>query len=282
MIRCDVRYSVGLFRTAYRRAVADILSFWTPEMQEETARHNTAWAVGALDFSEYLYASEKRYEICCSSIFARGDVNTICDVGGFFGAFPLALRRMGFEVAMTEAVEYYSTSFEPLFAFLADQGVRIINFDPFRPDSIAPGQFDVLTAMAILEHYPHSPRTFMQNLRSMAHEETMVYIEVPNIAYFPKRVSMFFGKSPLVSIGDKYKSEVPFIGHHHEYSGKDLEDLILISNMELIDISYYNYSLRGGVLRRLIFNPLLTLSSFLPATREVIAAVARFRPISEQ
>ncbi|MBF6617704.1 MAG: methyltransferase domain-containing protein [Candidimonas sp.] len=189
--------------------------------------------------------------------------------------FPLTLARMGYKVAMSESLKYYSSSFTPLFDYLSKQGVRIIDWDPFEPGAPLEASFDCVTVMAVLEHYPHSLRTFLDNALAIMAREGSLYLEVPNIAYWPKRKALMLGKSPLVPISDIFHSATPFIGHHHEFTVSELRDLLSLAGLKLLDTRHYNYSFRGGsLLRRLLSEPSLTIASLFPHMRECISVLA--------
>lgn len=263
------------FRETYFQSVEDVLRFWTGSMQEEIARHNHGWQSPATDFENYLRASELRYWIAYETLVATGSLRSLCDVGGFFGAFPLTLRRLHVDVAMTETLNYYSDSFRPLFDFLQSQDVDIINHDPFEQEPCIERHFDAVTAMAVLEHYPHSHRRILAFMQSITGSQGRMYIEVPNIAYWPRRWALLRGRSPLVPIEDVYKSAVPFIGHHHEFTMSELHTLVKLAKLEVIRNGYYNYSLSGSWIRRLISEPLQTLMSLRPTMRECLFILVR-------
>lgn len=269
--RCDIEH----FRSVYRQSVEDAFQFWTREMQEEVSRHCYGWREGATDFKGYLIASEDRYSVVYRALCESGSFESLCDVGGFYGVFPLTLARMGYKVAMTEALKYYSDSFTPLFAFLRDSRVRIIDYDPFDQAPEFQDRFDVVTVLAVLEHYPHSLRDFMDNVRQIMKQGGRVYIEVPNIAYWPKRKALLKGKTPLASIADIYRSEVPFIGHHHEFTLEELKSLIEMAGLEAVMTACYNYSFRGPLVKRLYSDLMLTVMTLMPSMRECVAIMAR-------
>ncbi|MBN8539924.1 MAG: methyltransferase domain-containing protein [Deltaproteobacteria bacterium] len=264
------------FYSAYHESVTDVTRFWTTAMQTEIARHNAGWQIGRIDFVEYLRKSDLRYWVAFNMLQKSGPFRSICDVGGFWGAYPLTLRRLGLEVSMTEALNYYSESFNPLFNYLIKEGVAVIDTDPFEDDTerIA-GKFDVVSAMAVLEHYPHSQRKFLDFMRSMVEPDGRLYIEVPNIAYWPRRIALLCGKSPLANIGDVFLSEKPFTGHHREYTPADLQMLASIGQFDVVDRIQFNYSFRGPWIKRFISDPMLTLMSQIPAMRECTAVLLK-------
>lgn len=167
---------------------------------------------------------------------------TVCDIGGFGGVFPIVMKKLGFDMVMTEALKYYSAAFTPLFDAVRNAGVTIIDYDPFEDRPGFPDRFDAVTCMAVLEHYPHSPHFFMSNLESLVKPSGAIYLEVPNIAYWPKRAVMLLGKSPLPDISEIYSSAVPFIGHHHEYTMVELKKLASLSALEVKAEYAFNYS----------------------------------------
>ena len=203
----------------------------------------------------------------------------VCDVGGFWGVFPITLKRLGYQVTLTESLEYYGTAFNELFNYIALQGIRIIDYDPFKLGPV-PGQYDTLTVMAVLEHYPYSLRDFMINMTSMLKSEGNLYIEVPNIAYWPKRMNLLFGRSPLVPLQDIYRSETPFIGHHHEFTISELKALTELSNFEIVKEFYYTYSVGGDLWKRLLQSPIETVvQTVWPNTRECLAILCRKKAV---
>lgn len=252
-----------------------MLAFLTPDVQAQLAEHNRDWSSTDTDFGYYLRASELRYRPVWETIVARR-MTKVCDVGGFWGALPLALVRCGVQVTMSEALRYYSASFDPLFAYLRSEGVEILDFDPFDADPWDVARtFDLVTVMAVLEHYPHSLRQCFAHLGRMAGPLGRVWLEVPNIAYLPKRWAMLHGRSPLVSSRTIWRSKVPFTGHHHEYTVDDLADLIGEAGWTLERLVTLNYSQGTASFARSVRRaPLRTLVGYaFPSTREVIGAL---------
>lgn len=274
--------SVAEFKAAYRKALGEVYRFWTPAMQAEIARHCCGWSVGCFDFHAYLRASEPRYLLCWSAFVSRQAVRSVCDVGGFWGVYPLTLRELGLEVTMTESLRFYSASFDPLFSFIRERGVVILDYDPFEAPPQITGRFDAVTAMAVLEHYPHSLRPFMSNVLAMLKAGGAIYIEVPNIAYWPKRTALLRGRTPLVPVTDIYRSAVPFIGHHHEFTREELHALVEVAGLRVEAERCYSYSQRQGLVLRFVRRPVQALAELLlPDARECLAVLASKAPVVE-
>ena len=267
------------FKALYQDSVRAVLEHWTTAMQWEIAAHCHGWSPGLYDFKAYLELSSIRFYKAYRSFAADEQVRTVCDVGGFWGAFPMTLCRLGYEVTMTESLQFYSRSFNRLFEFISEKGVRIIDYDPFQEGARLPRQFDVITVMAVLEHYPHSLKIFMDNVISSLKPEGQLYLEVPNIAYWPKRMGLLWGRTPLAPQDDIFQSKVPFIGHHHEYTISELRDLARLSGLSIISEDFYNYSIPNPLsLKRLLWRPVQFLAFLLlKNSRECLAVSCKVK-----
>lgn len=261
------------FDEIYQNSVSIVFEHWTNEMQSEIALHCHSWSPGSFDFKNYLSASSPRFFRAFCAIAEDPDAGKVCDVGGFWGVFPMTLKKIGYDVAMTESLQYYGDSFKRLFDCIADNGVAIYDYDPFEPKTSLSARFHVVTVLAVLEHYPHSLKAFMENIKAMLEPGGRIYIEVPNIAYWPKRVGLMRGQTPHAHVEDIFKSNVPFIGHHHEFTISELRGLARLSGLSILTESFYNYT-PGSLpsLKMLIRSPVQYLAfSRLKDSRECIA-----------
>ncbi len=263
------------FDAIYHEVVRGMLARWTREMQLEIATHSRGWSPELFDFKHYLEASAIRFYKAYRSFAVENDRQKVCDVGGLYGVFPLTLKAIGYDVTMTEALKYYGTSFDGLFKFVAGEGVKIADYDPFEPESALAERFDVITVMAVIEHYPHSLKIFMENLIALMKPGGKIYLEVPNIAYLPKRLKFLLGRTPHTDIQDIFHSKVPFIGHHHEFTIRELRDLARLSGLSIISENFFNYSVAGQPLpKRLLKNSvLLPVGALLKDSRECIGVL---------
>jgi len=263
------------FKKIYEEKLEAIYKYWTREMQTEMSFHCYGWDPGVFNMRTYLEASVIRYYTAYRAFAKMGGGLTLCDVGGFWGVFPITLRQLGYEVTLTETLKYYGTSFEGLFDSIRAQGVKIVDYDPFKLGPV-PDQYDMVTVMAVLEHYPHSLRVFMTNMKSMMQPTGGLYLEVPNVAYWPKRMSLLRGRTPLVDLENIYKSKTPFIGHHHEFTIAELRKLASWSELEIVREFFFTYSVTGGFWKRLWDKPLETTVQLLwPETRECMAVLCQ-------
>ncbi len=228
------------FDRVYQRAVRDVYAHWTPAMQTRIAANCRAWEPGAFDFLNYLQASSVRFYRAYRRIVDLAPGRTVCDVGGFWGV------------------------------------IVVIDYDPFPPGATLAQRFDAVTAMAVIEHYPHSLKPFFENLTGLLERDAVLHLEVPNIGYWPKRVAFLWGKTPLVDAREIYRSGVPFVGHHHEYTMEELKGVAELAGLEVLREDFFNYSLQEAGWRRTLERPLESVAfALVPSTRECLSITCR-------
>lgn len=265
------------FRQAYREAVDSVLPFFDRERLEKVAVHNPGWHPDRFDVAAYLRASEVRYAEVLA-LFRRcggaGQRPSVLEVGGFFGSFPLALARLGLPVTLSEKYDYYYGAFDDLRAFLESEGVRVWDEDLTEPLPALPEErFDLVTGLAILEHLASTPRPLMENVSGLLAEGGKLLLEVPNIAYWPKRFQALLGGSVHPPLRDVYDSAIPFTGHHREYTTTELRDLIGWSGLDVSEFTTYDYTPKpAGRAPSLVLHRWVTRR--FPGTREVMLACA--------
>jgi len=105
-----------------------------------------------------------------------------------------------------------------------------------------------------------------------------LYLEVPNLAYWPKRIGLLRGRSPLAPLEEVYDSAEPYLGHHREFTRADLRRLAELAGLATLRERAYTYSVTGGAAQRLLRRPLETLAlAAFPGTREVLSALCARR-----
>lgn len=88
------------FSRIYRQAVGELMACM-PDDWGPMARHNVGWVKGNFDARQYLLDSETRF-LRTYRVFAEKQCKKLLDVGGFLAAFPLTMKRLGFDVSVTE------------------------------------------------------------------------------------------------------------------------------------------------------------------------------------
>jgi Methyltransferase domain len=270
------------FRAAYRRAVEDVSAFLTPERQQVLAAHNLALHPDHFDLRAYLRASERRYTRIVEQFDQRrphSDGAAALDVGGFAGALPLALKRCGLDVTLVEEYGYYQGAFDELRDFLLSEGLAIWAEDFTAPLGEPPTRtYQLVMNLAMLEHLPSSPKPLLDNLRTVTDPSGLLFVDVPNIAYWPNRLKLLRGRSIHAPMELLYDSAPPYLGHHREYTRDDLATVLHRGGFRLLTVQCFNYtSLMGGQRVRDAMLPWLVnalVTRLSPTSREVLLAVA--------
>ena len=111
--------------------------------------------------------------------------------------------------------------------------------------------------MAVAEHLAHSPKPLMENINNAMVSSGHLVFEVPNIAFWPNRFSLFFrGRTVHSSIESVYHSAIPFTGHHREYTIDDARYVLSQGGFTIKNEIIFNYGLNDiGVLLQLYMLP---------------------------
>jgi 2-polyprenyl-3-methyl-5-hydroxy-6-metoxy-1,4-benzoquinol methylase len=84
----------------------------------------------------------------------------VLEVGGWFGSFALALRRLGYDVVACDRYSSYGDAFDSYVELMESEGIRVASTTRERElEQIAAlGRFHIGLAGAVIEHVPHTPR----------------------------------------------------------------------------------------------------------------------------
>jgi hypothetical protein len=101
--------------------------------------------------------------------------------------------------------------------------------------------------------------------------------DLPNIAYWPTRLGLLRGHSPLAPTAQVYDAELPFTGHHREYTSRELRAVLTWSGFAVDELLTFNYSRWPD--RRLIMRLIADLPrTWILEMRELLMACARRGP----
>lgn len=275
-----MRIDLSAFQARFQQSVRDVLPFFSKDELRLIARHNPAWGPGRFDLAGYLGASQIRYAQALQLFNAARpagpapETTSVLDVGGFMAVFPLTLARCGVSVTLAEKYGYYAGAFDRLAEFLQAEGVAIVDEDFSDSEVDIGARFDLVTNMAVLEHLASSPKQMLANLKQHMKPDGRLLLEVPNLAYWPKRIQLLRGHTIHPDIQTVFDAEIPFIGHHREYTMNDLRVLAQLGGFRLDDLVSFNYTpwLDRSLKQRLF---LIWPTRVFPSCREVLMAVLR-------
>ena len=87
--------------------------------------------------------------------------------------------------------------------------MTIWDLDLTQPEAAPDASFQLVTNMAMIEHLPDSPRPLMDNLGALISQDGRLIVEVPNIAYLPRRLQALRGDSVHPPLADLLESRAP-------------------------------------------------------------------------
>jgi len=209
--------------------------------------HNNNLGYGETDWPTYLKVSAVRVLLLFREFKSYGLTSgTILEIGGLFGTFGLPLQRLGYQVTLVDRYANYSPALDPICHWLEREGlttVRTTREDEDQDIGLL-GTFDAVISMAVIEHIPHTPRFYLEMLRSHAKPETgLIALDTPNLGNFWYPRYLIEGSSIFQDIKLQFYSEIPFEGHHREYTGKELKWILEEIGLREVSIHYFDYNI---------------------------------------
>ncbi|HEX8066700.1 MAG TPA: class I SAM-dependent methyltransferase [Thermoleophilaceae bacterium] len=152
----------------------------------------------------------------------------VCDLGGYYGIVTAAIGRLGYA---GEVVDDYGplladTGHADLRGWWERSGLTVHDLDLQSPDLRLPfedGSFDLVTFLAVIEHFPHTPRLALDEARRILRPDGLLILDTPNAGSLGTRVGFaLHGEGVWSDVGELYRSDVPFPGHKRCYSRREL------------------------------------------------------------
>jgi len=170
---------------------------------------------------------------------------TILEVGSLYGCFALILQRLGFQVTAIDRYQSYGPGFHPLIALMKGAGVEVVGATRENEEHAlaALGEYDCGIAMAVVEHIPHTPRRFLEQLRRRVRTGGVMALDTPNLARYWNRMKLQSGESVFMNIRSQYHAEIPYEGHHREYTADELRWIFEQLGCADIESEHFDYNL---------------------------------------
>ena len=139
----------------------------------------------------------------------------------------------------------YGACLAPVCELMASRGIEVVNSgaEGHFPPALAGA--DALMLMGVIEHIPHTPRPLLEGIRGLLAPAGLLVLDTPNLAYLYKRQALMRGESVYAPIQAQYATEIPFEGHHREYTGAEMEWMLGAAGFEIVARDAFNYSLFG-------------------------------------
>src|SRR5262249_21520439 len=167
----------------------------------------------------------------------------LLDSVSYFGSVALMFARAGFAVDAVDSYRAYGAVFDGPRRLLADAGVRIVDFADagYTLDTLT-SPSDVVVCMGVIEHISSSPRPLLQTLNRALKPGGVLVLDTPNFVHLYNRQKFARGEAVLAGIDAQYETELPFEGHHREYTIPELVWMLRRLGHERISVEAFNYS----------------------------------------
>jgi SAM-dependent methyltransferase len=131
----------------------------------------------------------------------------------------------------------------------------------------------------VVEHIPHTPRPLLESIDRLLAPGGVLVMDTPNLAYLYNRLKLSRGESIMAPLRSQYYTELPFEGHHREYTEDEVRWMLEQLGHEDVAITTFNYSIYG--LESVSGDDLINLRRMEadPALREIILSRSR-KPLS--
>jgi 2-polyprenyl-3-methyl-5-hydroxy-6-metoxy-1,4-benzoquinol methylase len=262
---------LGITTDSYQEAIRFLKPYITRDVCKKIAVLDISMDPDRpFDFVSYLERSAIRYD----RIFRQSLISGAkwLEIGCLFPAFPIALSLMGMNVSIVEDFSFYPSEIHQMYAQVSNTfGIRFLNHNlSTQEDMVLPDRYDYASLLGVLEHLPHTPRFLLENIHLNLNSNGILYVDVPNL-YFSFNIQRFMkGQHIQQPIATLYRSGIPFVGHHREYSVTDLRFVLGEAGFRVKGLELFNYSTNFSLRR--IANPslLFHLLSQMPSFRELI------------
>lgn len=171
----------------------------------------------------------------------------VLDFGSYLGNFSFMLRDAGYDVHALDSYRKYGDCLSRVVAELNNQNVSVLDFDDQGRDcaGLASNSYDAVFCMGVIEHIPHTPRLLLETLHRILKPGGWLIMDTPNLGYLYKRQQLLRGESVYCPLELQYETELPFEGHHREFTIKEVRWMIDRLAHENVHVETFLYSIYG-------------------------------------
>ncbi len=236
------------------------------------------------DWESYLNSSLIRMLKVSEFLGKVGTNLKILDIGSYFGNFALFCSKLGHSVEVVDSYRGYKGAFEFILGKFKRNGIIIHEIADVGYDltGLSEKSYDVVLCLSVIEHIPHTPRLLMEAINRVLKDSGHLILETPNLAYIYNRQKLICGFSIHAPLQVQYFTQIPFQGHHREYTIDEIRWILQENKFVEIFLDTYSYSLYS--LPYLNGMDLLNYVKMRTdkTSRELIIALARKQPQRNQ
>jgi 2-polyprenyl-3-methyl-5-hydroxy-6-metoxy-1,4-benzoquinol methylase len=170
----------------------------------------------------------------------------VLDLGSYFGNFALMARKLGFAVDAMDSYDRYAPALSRERQHLVRQGIHVLDTSGTeQPLAQRTETYAAALCLGVVEHIPHTPRELLKALHGALKPGGILVVDTPNLAYVYRREALFRGESVYPPLASQFDTELPFEGHHREFTQEELRYMLGRTGFEVIDFDVFNYSIYG-------------------------------------
>lgn len=152
------------------------------------------------------------------------DSKKVLEVGSLFGFFSSVLKDLGNDVTAFDRYNDFNGALENFCSDMKNQNINVIQSSENKEDKDFETleKFDVIICMAVIEHIPHTPKYFLEKLRSKLKNGGILILDTPNLTRLENRINLNNDISTFQNINSQFNTDIPWEGHHREFTMNEL------------------------------------------------------------
>ena len=227
------------------KSIDDLVERLPSYSPEALRRH-----VGYLDrefMAKYLRQNAIRVARLIDRLDAMGlkPGSRLLEIGALFGSFAIPLARLGYRVTAIDRYKGFDGGLDAYVALMQAEGVEVISVtrETEGEEMGRLPEFDCTIAMAVIEHVPHTPRLFLETMREKTVPGGIIALDTPNLTRFWNRRKLSQDESIFQDLGLQYECEIPYEGHHREYTAQEMRWLLNRIGCDEPSIDLFDYNM---------------------------------------
>jgi len=178
---------------------------------------------------------------------AERDELRLCDIGGYYGIVAAAAATFGYETHLVDRYDWLESDHSQLRDWWTSKRLVVHDVDLQTANLRLPSadhEFNVVTLEAVIEHFPHTPRLVLKEIRRILRPDGLLLLDTPNAGALGTRVGFFLhGEGIWATIDELYASDIPFAGHSRCYSRREIVKVLRWSGFEVADLALVDLGL---------------------------------------